>query len=559
MTRYRLTTETTGNKTAYMFRNFTKTIAICCVFLSMTLSASAQQLSPYEQKRYKLAEETIDQMANKLGDEKEAFLALVGIKLITNNDIEGNLGELYYVEELIEAAGTGSTTFYGYDIIQNYSYRRALIDIYNSWKEKRNALDKTRTQADIAREYKIKPTGGTIDKMIQLVRKDFEKWAKRGTYEKTIDYQNRLNTQGIAKFDSICNALIAKGICFGSPAKKVVNAHYDPDEEQYIATIIYGDDSYKGQVSLVSSVPIDRAQDYKMGTVTKVCVDGKWIVPVESEYEGRTTGYFKTKFTTTAKTAPLRICFKDIKFGYGEISDELKNHCFTSEEYNANRKTYYNKLNDNREVIKRRINKLKDDYGYSDFESWFMDYEPDSEDEDNDFTYYENIDITLRGDLLSSYSYAELRKYEAKLNRIQTMLNVAEKDLSQKRGKVIAEEETTQFLSNVFNEYKNKPVIKKISIEGSKVIFYTPKKEQIQGNFTKYTLTNSNGEPYEGVYKPNAGYRLPEIRCTGDDNMILYIGDATDWNTILIINKEDVYLLSPKVTQQLYEQGIFRQ
>lgn len=555
MTRYRFTTETAGNKTACMFRKLTRTVAICCVLLSMALSVSAQQLSTYEQKRYKLAEETIDQMANKLGDEKEAFLALVGIKLITNNDIEGKLGELYYVEELIEAAGTGSTTFYGYDIVQNYSYRRALIDIYNSWKEKRNALDKTRTQADIAREYKIKPTGGTIDKMIQLVRKDFEKWAKRGTYEKTIDYQNRLNIQGIAKFDSICNALIAKGICFGSPAKKVVNAHYDPDEEQYIATIIYGDDSYKGQVSLVSSVPIDRAQDYEMGTVTKVCVDGKWIVPVESEYEGRTTGYFKTKFTTTAKTAPLRICFKDIKFGYGEISDELKNHCFTSEEYNANRKNYYNKLYDNREAIKRRINKLKDDYGHSDFESWFMGYEPFSI--DAHFTYYENIDITLRSDyLLSSDSYAELRKYEAKLIRIQTMLNAAEKDLSQKRAKEIAEENTTQFLSKVFKEYKNKPVIKKISIEGSNVIFYTPKKEQIQGNFTKYTLTNSNGEPYEGIYK-HAGYRPPEIRCSGDDNMILYIGDATDRNTILIVNKEDVYLLSPKVTQQLFEQDIF--
>ncbi len=523
--------------------------AICALFI-IAKSASAQQLSTYEQKRYNLAKETINKMGDQLGYEKDGFLALVALNIagetMANGDFKSKLEEMYYIEELITLAGTGSSSFYGDDIARNLTYSYRLKDIYYSWKEQRKAIDKTRTQADIDREYKIKPTTGTIDQMISLVRIEFGKWAKRGTYEKTIDYQNRLNTYGIVKFDSICNVIIGKDLWRTSPAYKVIEEHYDPDKEQYIATIAYGDDSYKGKLSLTCKVSPDKAPYYRIGDVTKMRVDGKWLVPTTSEgvrynRDGHIDVYMKTTFTTNAATIPLRICFNDIKFGYNEISDELKKHCFTSGELQAKFDTLYS-LKKN---LKSRLQILRlSIYWGPDFEKKFNSYAANSVYDQKNYGYKEIQNLLNEDYVTSRNKYVISRNtYENTLHSISEIIDNAELELYDLM--------TTSYLRGI-GANGTYYIIKKASIDNNQITFDVPQKGQVQGLFYKNKLKNSNGELYAGVKKN-------DVRCTEDQTLMLLRRDSYESSYImLIVNKMDVYILSPKVCKQLYKHGIFQ-
>jgi hypothetical protein len=528
--------------------------AICALFI-IAKSASAQQLSTYEQKRYNLAKETINKMGDQLGYEKDGFLALVALNIagetMANGDFKSKLEEMYYIEELITLAGTGSSSFYGDDIARNLTYSYRLKDVYYSWKEQRKAIDKTRTQADIDREYKIKPTTGTIDQMISLVRIEFGKWAKRGIYEKTVDYQNRLNTYGIAKFDSICNVIIGKDLWRTSPAYKVIEEHYDPDKEQYLATLAYGDDSYKGKISLTCEISPDKAPYYRIGDVTKMRVDGKWLVPTTSEgvrynRDGHIDVYMKTTFTTNAATIPLRICFKDIKFGYSEISDELKNHCFSNEEYDANLQAKYDNLYTQKEELKEKLKHIKSISFSDDWRGEFLDW----------FEHFIKYETPHSYGLSCSYiinflneDYNESKQtfkksndaYEKELHNISEILNSAEDECYNR--------ETTKFLTNI--GYKKEfPIIKKVSFskkDGNQIIFDVPKTGEVQGLFYRATMKKSNGRPYNGA-------ETKHIFGTDDGKLVLY--RRTNNNILLIINLHEIYTLSPKVQQQLKKHGI---
>ena len=576
-----INTEVMGNKTACMFRKLTKTVTICCVFLSMVLSASAQQLSTYEQKRYDLTIKTWKELLNSDDRLGVSLTILYTTKISVDGEFKDKLQEMYFVEDIIESVGMGATisSLGGNESFEEYAMNTTVKNIYRRWRDNRKVLDQTRTKADIDRENITKNplhnVMGTVDQMIATVKTEFEKWAKRGAYEKTTDYQSRLNTQGIAVFDSICYEIITEGkICFASPASKVVEEHYDPDKEQYLATIIYGDDSYKGKVSLVCSISPNNARNYNMGTITKVRVDGKWLVPAESEYdniclvenvggytkwerENRKTYYFKTVYTTTAKTEPLRICFKDIKFSYNEISDELKNHCFSNDEYNAKLREYYDTLYYYKEDFRKRLDKLKSDYStlnlgwYADsFEEWFKNHS----DHRVYGLYYSDYD-DVYGILNKEYkkaicSYYTLSEYEGTLASIQAILGEVEGEIEES----LSNAETTNNLDKLMNASDNSPVINKVIIDGKQITFVISKKEQVQGAFYNDKLKNTVGKPYKGKYD--------DSRCSNDDKLTLCERcggfNGRDCQIFLIVNNKDAYKLSPKAAQQIYGQGLFR-
>lgn len=365
-------------------------------------------------------------------------------------------------------------------------------------------------------------------------------------------------------FDSICDAVLSDGkLYFSSPAAKVTNEHYDPDKEQYLATVIYGDDTYKGKISVVCSISPDKARWYKIGTITKMRVDGKWLVPAESEYEvilvdiGKV--FCKTTFATSAKTVPLRICFKDIKFNYSNISDELKNHCFTSEEYNAKLRTYYDTLYHYKEIFRKDLEKLKSDYSiysnngmsgrFNNFEEWFSDRIYHS-----DYKHYLDVynkdvyNVLNSGYKNSKQSYYELREYEGTLACIQAILDETKEEMKESLSNI----EITNNLDKYINASENSPVINKVIIDGNQITFVISKKEQVQGVFNN-KLKNSLGKPYKGIYDKSL--------CTNDEKLILcekssgyYRGDQI----FLIVNNKETYKLSPKAAQQLYVQGFFR-
>lgn len=140
-----------------------KIAAVCCALFVMAKTVSAQQLSTYEQKRYELTLKTLEQFK----DYDESLGVAIGLLTAFKINADGNIGndkleEMYFAEGIIEALGDGSS-YLGYDTFEEYSTKSAVKNIYRQWQEKRNVIDKTRTQADIARERKYKPIKGTVD------------------------------------------------------------------------------------------------------------------------------------------------------------------------------------------------------------------------------------------------------------------------------------------------------------------------------------------------------------------------------------------------------------
>ena len=104
MAHCQFTSEVMGNKTACIFKKVTKTVAICCVLLSMVLSVSAQQLSTYEQKRYELTLKTLEQFK----DYDYSLGVAIGLLTAFKINADGNIGndkleEMYFAEGIIEA------------------------------------------------------------------------------------------------------------------------------------------------------------------------------------------------------------------------------------------------------------------------------------------------------------------------------------------------------------------------------------------------------------------------------------------------------------------------
>ena len=238
---------------------------------------------------------------------------------------------------------------------------------------------------------------------------------------------------------------------------------------------------------------------------------------------------------------------------------ELKNHCFTSEEYNGKLRAYYDTLYHYKEIFRKDLDKLESDYSiysnngmsgrFNNFEEWFSDRTYYSDYKPYLYFYYKDVyNILNSGYKKSKQSYDELREYERTLACIQAILDETKEEMEESLSNI----EITNNLDKYINASENSPVINKVIIDGNQITFVISKNEQIQGVFNN-KLKNTLGKPYKGNYD--------KALCTNEGNLILcekssmyYGGDQI----FLIVNKKDAYKLSPKATQLLYRQGYFR-
>jgi len=133
-------------------------------------------------------------------------------------------------------------------------------------EQKRLEREKEEKKQEIERERQAyyKTDRGEIESGIKVA---FEKWSKKGEFEKTSDYETRLQTQSKTTFDSICIAQVRKQLSYSLPYStyRMLDAlesnlsNYDSEKELY--TIIYKlrDVNWKNQIN----VPIDKAQEFK--------------------------------------------------------------------------------------------------------------------------------------------------------------------------------------------------------------------------------------------------------------------------------------------------------
>lgn len=86
---------------------------------------------------------------------------------------------------------------------------------------------------------------------------EFSKWLEKGEFEKTVDYDKRLQEGSTVVFDSICYNVIKKHIKGGDWRMKLDT--YNADKEEYPVTFSFGHITTK----IRYKVPIDIAKEFK--------------------------------------------------------------------------------------------------------------------------------------------------------------------------------------------------------------------------------------------------------------------------------------------------------
>lgn len=310
-------------------------------FLALTLivgESIAQNLSQYEQKRYDLAAQTATEIVMEVPE-----LAITLGMSVKKTDFTNKYEEMDFFEGLIQSVGV----FAVYNSNADYqSYK--VKEIYKTWIEKRRVIDKTKTKADEQRENERKkkteetlPERGTKALLLYSVKKDFEKWAVKGEFEKTDELMERMRILGPHIFDSIC-LLYTCGKWSVALSTEAVdyNLKYDADEEVYRMEFTYGGRDNPQTIIGKASVPIVYARDgrTRRPAVSSLRIVNNQIIPKEFQInyympEAPDEEYpAKFHFDSIPGEKPLIVCFSELGFT-GNVPIELLSHCMNPSEY----------------------------------------------------------------------------------------------------------------------------------------------------------------------------------------------------------------------------------
>lgn len=378
-----------------MEKKLIRIFVVFCIVTGFATKSLAQSLSTYEQKRYELADNTISAMA-----EEDASIALVWSMLRSqyieeNGPFEDFMSDVYFTESIIEAIGLG-TSFMGTDSWAEYAQKQEFKRLYQSWKTQRDVLDRQRTAADIEHERRLKttskePRGGTVEDLSFTLKKEFDKWMKKGKYEKTKEYEHRLNTKGIEYFDSLCFELSNK-VWLRSEYEKS-DAQYDADREVYSFILTYGD-SVVGRKQIIGecNMPVEIAKSYeaKKMVLTEAQVVEGLVVPKRVSFWIKSKNIYRIYdfvFPDLPNATPLNICVNNTIFNLKGNVDTLRNHCFSLNNHYLQQKDLNRNLFETHLQTKLMFENLEKDYsdavakydshtsygsgGFSEFDDWF--------------------------------------------------------------------------------------------------------------------------------------------------------------------------------------------
>ena len=236
-------------------------IAFSCIvalFLGVNVYAQDIEMTPYEQKREQLITEAMEKLMNTMTAYDKALFSVNLMNALREAHEEGDRFQemaiseniLFKFCELGEGLQTEANLLAGSLDISDVYTGQSLQEwkaIGQWYKQERIKLDKTKTEEDIQRERDraaLSQNQTGIPGIKQRVKKEFLKWAKKGQFEKTIAYNERMSQKGIEVFDSLCfvhfNEMINKEV-----GQTIDKDNYDADRERINMRFYYGERGYE--------------------------------------------------------------------------------------------------------------------------------------------------------------------------------------------------------------------------------------------------------------------------------------------------------------------------
>lgn len=329
-------------------------LSICSFVFSIKLLSQNNNLSPYETARIALADKTIEQMLGAMNVSDKLYLsyALSSLKEQSQDvfvllNVKETLiytycgvGSLFKTEANIMAESLYSDKRYEGSLLKN------LQSIGQEYIQKRQKIESTKTESDVAREEERAYYQNGAGRVLYDISADIKKWATKDQYETTLAYEKRIREQLTQKLDSICfrqcNNAWQRGI-------SIEILLYDADSGSQNLSVFKSDKNRNRIATLTGCVEMDinEAKDFSLANTywrnsdlcyaTGLCVVDNCVMPstLKLAYKGTDgVSFYRIRFHDEEKYVikgssllglpeEIRIYLNNYTFDYSEYAKQI--------------------------------------------------------------------------------------------------------------------------------------------------------------------------------------------------------------------------------------------
>lgn len=353
-----------------------KTIKISVLLLILTIGSSLfavetninrDGLTEYQKERSALVDNALTSIVSSMNQADQYVWTMSFLKYIETNqskymlDSNDNLGMLEMLEAYIsEICGVmpwiiGNPDNTLVEEIQARQYNSVCKWYFNQ----RKLLDERQTAETLSYERQIQinrtKQKASTNRLEKIIRQEVAKWLKKGEYEKTIDYQQRVKERSKFIFDSICSKVCAEH-WMDELSYRLLS--YNADTEQYKMILYYSDndgnllDSISG-VGIIPTTVMSKYKDlnpFRMHKVYKytpsLMVKNGYIYPQKYKFKLRDDETIYTIDFSNANGTPVEFFAKDLGFQ----NEEMATYSLV-----ANTDLYYSIIDSMKNVIDKYI------------------------------------------------------------------------------------------------------------------------------------------------------------------------------------------------------------
>lgn len=311
-------------------------LVFCCAFGFVFMTCSAQQdvLTPYQKK---VLEINIKYYC----------------KIYYNKPFSSlSLPEQEIVEfELLDQAKAKALIYLGLAAYATEHSAKVADQLATNYENEIKAAKKLKNNVDLERERKEAMRGKDMGHVYDDIKSSFEKWSRKGEFEKEIEHEDRLKTKSEEKFISCCNNVMASFISNYAANAEFVLGRYDSEKETFSVEIGNWDLSLPIQFSqaetfkktMTDQVLFNKSIHIRKDPGNFYCVNNS-IYPKEMFFSyNEQIDYVTVKYEATIpwcvrENINQKYEIQDVIFYFDDLG--LENHFMNGSSYNYTRQQF---------------------------------------------------------------------------------------------------------------------------------------------------------------------------------------------------------------------------
>ena len=253
--------------------------------------------------------------------------------------------------ELLDQAKAKALIYLGLAAYATEHSAKVADQLATNYENEIKAAKKLKNNVDLERERKEAMRGKDMGHVYDDIKSSFEKWSRKGEFEKEIEHEDRLKTKSEEKFISCCNNVMASFISNYAANAEFVLGRYDSEKETFSVEIGNWDLSLPIQFSqaetfkktMTDQVLFNKSIHIRKDPGNFYCVNNS-IYPKEMFFSyNEQIDYVTVKYEATIpwcvrENINQKYEIQDVIFYFDDLG--LENHFMNGSSYNYTRQQF---------------------------------------------------------------------------------------------------------------------------------------------------------------------------------------------------------------------------